>query len=69
MTGTRAGRLTAFNFSDVQTGAKALVEDFGVMASSHAARRALELVAAGDHEGYRHWLQILRAVDTLLDDE
>lgn len=67
MTGTRASRVPACDSSDVVSDARALIDDLGPMASTHAARKALELVAAGDHAGYRHWLQILNAVDTLLD--
>ncbi len=66
MPGTGAGRGRTPDLRDVLSGAKQLVDSYGDMAPTHAARRALELVAAGDREGYKTWLRILNEVDTLL---
>lgn len=67
MPGRGAGSSRRSDARDALSRAKELVDNYGHMAPSHAARRALELVAAGDREGYRAWLRILNEVDTLLE--
>ena len=51
---------------DIYRSAKLLVDHHGQDASSHAARRADELLAAGDLEGQGVWLRIGKAIDKLL---
>ena len=63
------GRAWTLEERDVWRGAHALVDGFGTMAPTHAARRALALVASGDSAGYLTWLRILQAVDTLLEEK
>lgn len=49
--------------------ASRLIDGYGNEAATHAARKALALVASGDTEGYLMWLRILQAVDGMLEDE
>ncbi|MCK6450039.1 MAG: hypothetical protein L6R19_04125 [Alphaproteobacteria bacterium] len=46
-----------------------MIDGRGVDAPTYAARKALALVASGDVEGYRTWLRVLQAVDTLLEKD
>jgi hypothetical protein len=54
---------------DVWHRASTLIDGFGNEAPTHAARKALAMVASGNHEGYLLWLRILQAVDWLLENK
>jgi len=51
---------------DVWRAAKLLVDRHGDEAPIHAAMQADELLAEGDLEGERVWIQILKAIEELL---
>lgn len=55
---------------DIYRTANLLMKQHGEMeAAIHAAQRADELMAAGDMEGRRVWLEVLEAVKELSDAE
>ncbi|KKC27913.1 DUF6961 family protein [Sphingomonas sp. SRS2] len=42
-----------------------LMRQYGDVAWLHAAQRADELLASGDHEGHRVWMRILKHIEDL----
>jgi hypothetical protein len=45
--------------------ANQVLRQYGDAAWYHASQRADELFAAGDHEGHRTWVRILRRIEAL----
>jgi len=54
---------------DIYRAAKVLIDHHGNDAPIYAAMRADELLVAGDVEGQRTWLRIVKAVEALVDIE
>jgi len=54
---------------DIYRSAKLLIDCHGKDAPIHAAKRADELLVAGDMDGARAWKRIIGAIDTLLSDK
>ena len=48
---------------DIWRSAKLLVDQHGDDATTHASMRADELLEAGDFDGQRGWLRILRTIE------
>jgi len=52
---------------DIYRSAKLLIDQHGEGAARHAAMRANAFLKAGDMEGRRVWLRVIRAANVLLD--
>lgn len=50
---------------DIYAAANVMLKRFGKDAALEAAKRADELLAAGDMDGQRVWLRIVRAIEEL----
>ena len=49
--------------------ALAILRRYGEEASTHSGQRADELLASGDAEGHRTWIQILERINQLEQDK
>ena len=58
-------RVGALSDLDIYRSAKLLIKQHGEDAARHAAKRADTLLEAGDMEGRRVWLRVLKAVEVL----
>ncbi|MCH7539011.1 MAG: hypothetical protein IH999_01215 [Proteobacteria bacterium] len=61
------GGFRATSGLDIHRAAHGLIEQHGDAADIDAARRADELLDAGDMDGRAVWLKVLKAVEELLD--